>query len=228
MSGSRLLVLGISTAGSAEVALSNDGTDIVRAGAAGALELVAAFVDEAVAAANATLNDVALIGVCTGTGSFTGLRIGVAFAKTLAQTLGVPIAGISTYDVVTFGNAVYPVIAVARGKKDHYYARVTASEDGDPRFVQGSHAEIERAASEFNVSNGKAVILGQDFSTVRPGDAARAVVALARQAHARAEALDWPNITVDYGQRPNAVLNWERRLAGREGRPVSRREPSGE
>jgi hypothetical protein len=121
------------------------------------------------------------------------------------------------------------MIAVARGKKDYYYARVLGNADSEPRFIQGSHAEIERVASELSAPNRQAIIFGPDFSALRPGDAARAVVELARQAHARGENLDWPNITIDYGQRPNAVLNWERRHAtGQEGRAVSRHEPSGE
>jgi tRNA threonylcarbamoyl adenosine modification protein YeaZ len=170
-----------------------------------------------------------LIGVCTGPGSFTGLRIGVAFAKTLAQTLAVPIAGVSTYDIVAFGHTRYPMIAVARGKKDYYYARVLEGANGEPRFMQGSRAQIERVASELAAPSGQAVIVGPDFSAVRPGDAARAVVELARQARARGQELEWPNITIDYGQRPNAVLNWERRHAtGQEGRAISRREPPGE
>ena len=74
--------------------------------------------------------------------------------------------------------------------------------------------EIERLASELNAAGGMAAIFGQDFSAMRPGDAARAIVALARQAGARGETFDWPNITIDYGQRPNAVLNWERRIKG--------------
>ena len=214
MTTSRRLVLGISTAGPVEVALSDDTTDIVRVGTGGALESLASFVGETLAAADATIKDLGLIGVCTGPGSFTGLRIGVAFAKTLAQTLGVPIAGISTYDIVTLGIDLYPMIAAARGKKDYYYVRIVASAEDDPQFVQGSRAEIERVASELSSANGKAVIFGQDFSAMRPGDAARAVSALARQAYARGETLDWPNITIDYGQRPNAVLNWERRIRG--------------
>jgi tRNA threonylcarbamoyladenosine biosynthesis protein TsaB len=36
------------------------------------------------------------IGVGTGPGSFTGLRVGMATAKTLAWSLGIPIVGIST------------------------------------------------------------------------------------------------------------------------------------
>ena len=229
MNAERHFILGISTAGTPEVALAGDAGETVRAGTGGALESIAAFVDDALAAFSATIADVGLIGVCTGPGSFTGLRIGVAYAKTLAQTLDVPIAGISTYDVVASGSQAYPIIAVARGKKNHYYGRIVERAGTQARFIQGTRVEIERVASELATPGSKVAICGPDFSAMRPGDAARAVVGLARQARARGDDLGWTNIAIDYGQRPNAVLNWERRhVTGQEGRPVLRREPSRE
>ena len=40
------------------------------------------------------------VGVALGPGSFTGLRIGLAFAKGLAMAQGLPLVGVSTLDVV--------------------------------------------------------------------------------------------------------------------------------
>ena len=42
------------------------------------------------------LNDLAAVVVGTGPGAFTGLRVGLATAKTLAHELGVPVIGIET------------------------------------------------------------------------------------------------------------------------------------
>jgi tRNA threonylcarbamoyl adenosine modification protein YeaZ len=42
------------------------------------------------------LNDLAAVVVGTGPGAFTGLRVGLATAKTLAHELGVPVVGIAT------------------------------------------------------------------------------------------------------------------------------------
>lgn len=45
-------------------------------------------------------HDAAAVGVTVGPGSFTGLRVGVACAKTLAWSCELPICGISTFDVL--------------------------------------------------------------------------------------------------------------------------------
>ena len=50
-------------------------------------------IDDALEQANAGQRDISAIGVGTGPGSFTGLRVGMATAKTIAYLLDVPIVG---------------------------------------------------------------------------------------------------------------------------------------
>lgn len=56
------------------------------------------FLDETLAKHDKTINDITAIGVYQGPGSFTGLRIGITVANTLAESLGVPIVGTSSTD----------------------------------------------------------------------------------------------------------------------------------
>lgn len=55
-------------------------------------------VDAALRLAGVTRQDVTLVAVSCGPGSFTGLRIGLAFAKGLTRALGVPLVGVPTLD----------------------------------------------------------------------------------------------------------------------------------
>ena len=50
-----------------------------------------------------TKDDLDGIGIAIGPGSFTGTRIGVAAAKSLAQSLELPIVGVSTLEVLAAG-----------------------------------------------------------------------------------------------------------------------------
>ena len=54
------------------------------------------------------LNDVQLVTVAQGPGSFTGLRVGITTAKTLAYALQIPIIGVNTLEAIAF-QAFYPL-----------------------------------------------------------------------------------------------------------------------
>ena len=61
---------------------------------------LAPLIREQIAAAGVLLRDVGLIAVTSGPGSFTGLRIGVTTAKTLAYALGCNVLGVDTLEVI--------------------------------------------------------------------------------------------------------------------------------
>lgn len=67
-------------------------------------ELLSALT-EALTEAGERIDDVAGVVVGRGPGSFTGVRIGVATAKGLAQGLGVPLVGVGTLDAIAWRHA---------------------------------------------------------------------------------------------------------------------------
>jgi tRNA threonylcarbamoyladenosine biosynthesis protein TsaB len=120
-----MLVLGIESATPvASVALADEG------GMAGELSLnrglthsqqLLPMIDALLRQGGYSVGQVEGLAVSSGPGSFTGLRIGMALAKGLAQSLRAPIAGISTLEALACQNAVAdglisPMIDAFRGE----------------------------------------------------------------------------------------------------------------
>ncbi len=65
---------------------------------------------------NLTVQDLQAIYVCRGPGSFTGIRLCVTIAKTLAYTLNIPIKSLTSLELVSLGNnAFYLVVKENNG-----------------------------------------------------------------------------------------------------------------
>lgn len=73
------------------------------------------FMDEC----GAKWSDLSAIGVVIGPGSFTGIRLGIAYAKGLAMGLNIPVVGISAFDLYL---AATPdaFVAIESGRGDFF------------------------------------------------------------------------------------------------------------
>lgn len=72
-------------------------------------------IDEALNISKIKINEINKIFVCDGPGSFTGIRIGLTFAKTLAWTLEIPVVPLSTLEVMASHKASVALINARRG-----------------------------------------------------------------------------------------------------------------
>jgi tRNA threonylcarbamoyladenosine biosynthesis protein TsaB len=84
---------------------------------------------DALAVAGLVFADLERIAVGTGPGGFTGLRIGIATARALAQGLGIPLVGVRSLHALAAGSpAGDPVLAVLDARRGEAF--VAAYEDG--------------------------------------------------------------------------------------------------
>ncbi len=125
-----MIVLGLDTATSATVVgvLGADGIvhevrDDPPPGArpAHAARLLGA-VDQALAAAGVGWDDVTRLAVGIGPGSFTGLRIGIATARGLAQARGLEVLGVSSLAALARGVEAERVLAVLDARRGEVFA----------------------------------------------------------------------------------------------------------
>jgi tRNA threonylcarbamoyladenosine biosynthesis protein TsaB len=79
----------------------------------GQAEALMPMLEAVLGAAGAAWEDLDAIGVCTGPGNFTGIRIAVAAARGLSMALSIPAIGVSRFDALVAGQKAPAAACVA-------------------------------------------------------------------------------------------------------------------
>ena len=127
------MILAIDTsAAQCAVALLGDGAAAAERSRMdrGHAEALFPMIDSVLTRAGAAYGELTRIAVCTGPGSFTGVRIGVAAARGLALSLGIPAIGISRFEALA-AEAGGPVAVVLSGRGKTVYLQCFDA-DGAP------------------------------------------------------------------------------------------------
>jgi tRNA threonylcarbamoyladenosine biosynthesis protein TsaB len=124
--------------------------------ARGHQERLAPMAQHVVARAGVGFDQLERIAVTVGPGSFTGLRVGIAFAKGLAAARRLPIVGVGALEALAAPHAglVFPSIDAKRGQ-----LYLQAFEDGQP-LMAPDVLPVETAAARLaEISQGRPAIL---------------------------------------------------------------------
>jgi tRNA threonylcarbamoyladenosine biosynthesis protein TsaB len=153
-------------------------------------------------------SDLTAFAVVSGPGSFTGLRVGLAAVKALAEAMQKPIAAISLLEAVALSNAAHGTVhgrvlaALDAGRGDVYV--------GDYELDLQVHMQSERLLSREEFLAEAKGVEGTQKAVVTP-DAVLA--AMVQAAGTQVELIESPNAGV------TARLGWERLLRGQTVRP---------
>jgi tRNA threonylcarbamoyladenosine biosynthesis protein TsaB len=123
-------------------------------------ERIAVLAREVAAEAGVKFADLTRIAVTVGPGSFTGLRVGLSFAKGLATALSIPCVGINTLEALaTTANAAGFVAGVLDAKMGQVYLQVF---DGGKALMAPDALEVGVAAARLAelYSGGSATLVG--------------------------------------------------------------------
>lgn len=100
----------------------------------GQAERLMPLLQETLAEAGFTFNDVDAIGCGIGPGNFTGIRISVAAARGFALALSVPAIGVSSLDALAH-RLPRPTLALVDAKRDHVYAQQFGATPSTPERI---------------------------------------------------------------------------------------------
>jgi tRNA threonylcarbamoyladenosine biosynthesis protein TsaB len=194
-------------------------------------ETLTPAIEFACAQARIDIHEVSVVAVDIGPGLFTGLRVGIATAKAVAQALRVPMIGLSSLDLlahqVRYSNRlIVPIVDARRGEVfAAFYRRVPA---GVQRISEPWVGQPDDLADELLARREEVLLVGDgalryasvldadvgsvEFGTV--GNAYPSATDLVELAHPRAlreEFVQPWELEPLYLRKPDAEVNFERR-----------------
>jgi tRNA threonylcarbamoyladenosine biosynthesis protein TsaB len=185
------------------------------------------------AQADVRLDEISVVAVDVGPGLFTGMRVGLASAKALAQALRVPMIAMSSLDLLAYplrqtGRTVVAVIDARKGEL--FYAFYRPVPGGVQRVLEPRCGTLDDLIAEVMARGDDVICVGDgalrhhdeivaelrcemaDQFLSRPSAAP-----LVQLAHARALREDWVNpweVQPLYLRLPDAQINWNVRATG--------------
>ncbi len=176
------------------------------------------------------IGEISVVAVDIGPGLFTGMRVGLAAAKALAQALRIPMIGLSSLDLLAFPHrqsdrVVVPVVDARKGEV--FYAMYRQVPGGlqqvaAPRVAGGGELVADLLArSQEVLCVGDGALRYRDeicdgYRCEFADEASPSAGPLVQLAHAKALREEWAqpaDIHPLYLRAPDAEINWSTRAA---------------
>ncbi len=133
-------------------------------------ETLLSMVDQAVSASGLVLKDMDAIAVSEGPGSFTGLRIGSATAKGLAEAIGRPVIGVPTVDALAQNMAGFEgnIVPLMDARRNETYTGIYFFDNDELVVLREQCAvPLEDILEDVNDRGKKTVFLGDGVKVFR-------------------------------------------------------------
>jgi tRNA threonylcarbamoyl adenosine modification protein YeaZ len=179
-----------------------------------ALERGLALVEAVCCDARLQPSEIDRLGVGTGPGGFTGLRIAITYAKSLAAAWSRPLVSISSFDLLEFGSNYDPVLAVVVGRpgvisaryrhgrrSERASGRIADVLDKLPFEAEGELSVIGAPKDVLHALAERGIIVHPIDPVVTPAAAAAALAA-----GSRAPAKSLHEVRADYGELPAVTM----------------------
>jgi len=232
-----VIVVGIETSTpQTSVAIGTQNEIVARVSVAGRArqESVTPLLHELLHRSGLTLSQVGGVAVGVGPGLFTGLRVGVETAKTLAQVTGMPIVGITSLDALAYSVRHTPrrIAAVIDARRGEVYSALYRAVPGGVMRERGYQVHApDRLAAELQAMPDEVMAVGNGamlYRHVLEEIGSRIEFASSMAAHPDAAALvelavprflrevhDRPfDVVPLYLRRSDAEIAWDRRPRG--------------
>jgi tRNA threonylcarbamoyladenosine biosynthesis protein TsaB len=235
-----VLVLGLeTTTPQSSVCLANDRGIVATASLARGQahgEFLAPAIAFCLERAELTMRDLNGIAVSLGPGLYTGMRVGIATAQTLAHARRLPVVGLASLDLLAFGvshvrRLICSVIDARRGEL--FWAFYRSAPGGVQRTAEFRVGPASKLAGELEANPGDVLAVGDGALANRallestgteiasplfahPSAAALCELALPR--FVREETQRAEDLRPVYLRRPDARIGWKQRGALRGGK----------
>jgi tRNA threonylcarbamoyladenosine biosynthesis protein TsaB len=176
------------------------------------------------------MEEISVVAVDVGPGLFTGMRVGLASGKAIAQALRIPMIGITSLDLLAFpcrhtDRVVVPVIDARKGEV--FTAMYRQVPGGIQRIAEPRVGSVDDLVADLMARNQDVLCVGdgarryaeeilEGYHCEIGGDTFPSAAPLVQLAHAQALREEWVNareIEPIYLREPDALINWKTRAA---------------